>query len=174
MIISEIKGEDEDRSALPPLTSVNINRNAHPPLTSVNRHRGALPPLTSVNRHRGALPPVTYTFRNHVMLVTYKIHIQNDLPWNMFLHCESGDDDLGSRYLSSKERFTWGLMVNFFHTTLFHCRVSAPNDIDFSFDAFRAPGDEYLCARFYCSWSIKKDGIYFSSDNNTWFRRFSW
>ncbi|KAL7105781.1 hypothetical protein ACP275_07G066900 [Erythranthe tilingii] len=54
----------------------------------------------------------------------HTVIVKNDLPSNfgkLEVHCASKDDDLGHRFLSSGEVFSWNFRVNIFETTLYFC-----------------------------------------------------
>ncbi|KAF7131650.1 hypothetical protein RHSIM_Rhsim09G0037200 [Rhododendron simsii] len=84
-----------------------------------------------------------------------------NVPAPLLMHCESGDDDLGTHALEFKEARFWHFGVNFFARTLFHCH--------FKWDTKETSVDVYnrhirgLCKPatvrdFSCYWLVKPDG----------------
>ncbi|KAL3749140.1 hypothetical protein ACJRO7_010261 [Eucalyptus globulus] len=117
-----------------------------------------------------SLPP-SQAFFSEVWIKRH-VHIINDLPGDMMLHCKSGDDDLGARTLHQGEEQVITFKMNFFGSTLFFC--SARREWRFrSFDVFTEERDKYRC-RGDCKWSLRNDGIYFSNNGTAWDREYWW
>ncbi|PWA75273.1 plant self-incompatibility protein S1 family [Artemisia annua] len=103
----------------------------------------------------------------------YAVYITDGDVDNLMAHCKSGDDDLGDKKLTPNQYFHWMFRQNFFLTTVFTCtyRWMAPDNTELksvTFNAFDIEisilcGDEYSINR--CYWLVRKDGFYFSRDD---------
>ncbi|KAL0560232.1 hypothetical protein IC582_000632 [Cucumis melo] len=103
-------------------------------------------------------------------LKRWHIHIVNGLSkdQNLFVHCQSKDDDLGKINLSFGREFNWSFKVNFWDTTLFWCYLQKPNAESVSFEAFWVEKKSiwlfYRCYDTNCIWTAKDDGIYLKNN----------
>ncbi|XP_038896433.1 S-protein homolog 1-like [Benincasa hispida] len=96
----------------------------------------------------------------------YYIHIVNGLSkFDMVVHCQSKDDDLGYHHLVNHgDDYQWNFNVNFWETTLFWCKLEKP-DAYVSFEVFW-PESKSTWLRDRCGtqgtciWTAKDDGIY--------------
>ncbi|PON66091.1 Self-incompatibility protein [Trema orientale] len=112
------------------------------------------------------------------MVTKYHIHVINDLPESstkLSVHCKSGDDDKGMQELSWNEEYVWGTRINFFRTTLYFCYIQWLGVKERYFVAFKAKRDEVRCEKMKnCLWRVRRNGVYFSNDNSTWFMEYPW
>ncbi|PON40380.1 Self-incompatibility protein [Parasponia andersonii] len=112
------------------------------------------------------------------LMTKYHIHVINDLPEfssTLFVHCKSGDSDKGTKDLSWHEEYVWGTRINFFRTTLYYCYLQWRGVKERYIEAFKAKRDEIRCEkRKYCLWLVRKNGVYFSNDNSSWFLEYPW
>ncbi|KAE8652322.1 hypothetical protein Csa_021997, partial [Cucumis sativus] len=97
-------------------------------------------------------------------LERWHIHIVNGLTknQNLFVHCQSKDDDLGKINLSVGKEFNWSFKVNFWGTSLFWCYLHKPNsEYSVSFEAFWVEKKSiwlyYRCYNTNCIWIAKDD-----------------
>lgn len=114
---------------------------------------------------------------SHLVIITsqdlftksYYVYIINGLPDNTFLfkfHCQSKDDDLGTRFLRVGEDFHWKFSVNFRLSTLFFCHFYWHSK-DKSIVVFDVPNRALKCERSRanvngsCYWLVRADGFYF-------------
>ncbi|GMI77459.1 hypothetical protein like AT3G24060 [Hibiscus trionum] len=114
----------------------------------------------------------------------YHIHITNDLPLfhsppdkpQFYLHCKSGDRDIGDKAMLKGDDYTFDTKVNLIRSTLFFCNARWVNYKEMTFDAFRAHRDEDRCEEYHnsCLWSVRSDGIYFSNNNVDWANEYPW
>ncbi|TYJ17551.1 hypothetical protein E1A91_A09G059300v1 [Gossypium mustelinum] len=127
--------------------------------------------------------PLAFSVSEDILLINYHIHIINDLPLepptnvpSLNLHCKSKDKDLGERAMFQHQDYAWDSKINLFRTTLFFCNARWRNKKQRYFEAFKATRDEDRCLdyHFSCIWSVRYDGIYFSSDNYTWTMQYPW
>lgn len=99
------------------------------------------------------------------------VHIISRVPNELRLRCQSADDDLGNRTLSTGAEFKWNFRLNFFETTLFFCHfywgskdksfVTYDKNIDLKY--CRETSDQYNCY-----WEARPDGFYVSGDQKSW------
>lgn len=90
----------------------------------------------------------------------YEVHVVNNLPSNLRLHCASGDNDLGHHILGRNTDFHWEFCESYLGNTLFFCHLFWGSK-DIAFDVFRSQ-DKRRCPRGACFYAAKPDGIYFS------------
>ena len=103
----------------------------------------------------------------------YAVYITDGDVDNLMAHCKSGDDDLGDKKLTPNQYFHWMFRQNIILTTTFTCtyRWMVPDGTELksvTFNAFDLEisilcGDEYSINR--CYWLVRKDGFYFSRDD---------
>lgn len=104
--------------------------------------------------------------------VRHHVHIINNLPGDLILHCQSKDNDLGVRTLHPGEEQMIRFRVNIWMTTHFYCLAQSEWKYKY-FDAFKVKRDKFRCGK-QCYWSIRDDGIYYSSDGTGWVRYYTW
>lgn len=95
---------------------------------------------------------------------TWHVHVVNGLSNNkvLFVHCKSGNDDLGEHNLTAGTETNWKFKLNFFGSTVFG-RYASPNTEQkhASFEVFRRDDNLlYKCNYSECIWTAKDDGIY--------------
>lgn len=82
------------------------------------------------------------------------------------VHCRSQDDDLGLQTLPPTADFSWSFEANFFHSTLFWCRLrkggsGVGNSVTVAFKVFWHDVRLFeRCGWKNCIWIAKDDGIY--------------
>lgn len=87
----------------------------------------------------------------------------NDLR-DVYVHCKSGNNDLGFHVIPSSGSYQWSFKVNFWGTTQFYCyfKYQLPNGgriVRGGFDTYVAKRDRSRCPKF-CVWSVLSDGIH--------------
>ncbi|KAK2643874.1 hypothetical protein Ddye_019069 [Dipteronia dyeriana] len=116
--------------------------------------------------------------------IEYDVRVINGFTNNsslpLVIWCSSGDSDLGGRALQEGDDFSWSLTTtNFFWGSFtgnnFLCTMKWDAKRK-RFDAFNVPRDSRRCYNPFrkCSWLVKEDGFYFSNDEVTWKKDFSW
>ncbi|KAL5542938.1 hypothetical protein UlMin_010648 [Ulmus minor] len=96
----------------------------------------------------------------------YHVNLTNGLAENskLIAHCQSKENDLGTRELYFGDSFDWKFTPNVWGTTLFYCDVSW-NNLNLHFDIFKTNRDWYRCVQkeqvFDCRWIAQEDGFYF-------------
>ncbi|XP_057959317.1 S-protein homolog 29-like [Malania oleifera] len=108
----------------------------------------------------------------------YEIHVTNGFRTNsstpLVIWCSSEEDDLGGRALQEGEEFSWELRIDFWGTVQFSCTVKWDRRRK-RFEAFRVHRDGHRCFDLKkCFWLVTEDGIYFSSNEVSWKKDFSW
>ncbi|XWS47085.1 hypothetical protein CRYUN_Cryun14cG0123100 [Craigia yunnanensis] len=96
------------------------------------------------------------------MYKTWHIHAVNGMSHNkvLFLHCKSGNNDLGIHNLTVGTEFNWKFKPQVFGKTLFWCYM-ASNNVHASFNVFwRDDVLFYKCNYKNCFWIAKDDGVY--------------
>lgn len=97
--------------------------------------------------------------------VVNNIDVPNSVP--IYLHCLSGDNDLGTHVLYKNQEFNWNFCEKIIGgTTLFHCHI-VWSVRDARFDAFNSDHRDRCIRSKVCYWAAKNDGIYFTGDNST-------
>ncbi|KAL3724641.1 hypothetical protein ACJRO7_029756 [Eucalyptus globulus] len=94
----------------------------------------------------------------------------------LVIWCSSDDHgDIGGRALQEGDDFSWAVRSNFWGAAArFLCTVKWDSTRK-RFDAFEAERDGHRCGPFRkCSWLVREDGFYFSSDEVNWKKDFSW
>ncbi|KAL2469550.1 Plant self-incompatibility protein S1 family [Abeliophyllum distichum] len=99
----------------------------------------------------------------------YDVHVVNGLPDSpnpLWVHCASGNDDLGERILHENEDFHWHFRDGILGRTLFFCHFWWGSK-QRSFEVFHNPEKcEFGYGRHDhnpCYWLVKPDGFYFSN-----------
>ncbi|GFP96192.1 hypothetical protein PHJA_001763300 [Phtheirospermum japonicum] len=109
--------------------------------------------------------------------IKYHVHIINGFEnhsKSLNVHCWSSQDDLGQHSLQVDEDFTWHFKVEFDGSTLFSCDVNQ-GALTKRFDAFSAAVEGTRCAlNGECYWLVADAGIYFSTDDFTWEKKYEW
>ncbi|XP_022953905.1 S-protein homolog 1-like [Cucurbita moschata] len=116
----------------------------------------------------------------------YYVHVANGLSTlPLTVHCQSKDDDLGIHHLPNRgddfqwnfkdddlglhtlpptADFSWSFEANFFHTTLFWCRLQkggGGGGVEAAFKVFWHDARLFeKCGWKNCVWIAKDDGIY--------------
>ncbi|GMI93237.1 hypothetical protein HRI_002993000 [Hibiscus trionum] len=137
-----------------------------------------------------SLPPYqwAHAVKQDMLFTDYHIRIANDLPNDifhlpspnepqLFIHCKSGDRDIGPKPMLNGGVYTFDTKINFFRTTLFFCFARWENfHKEGRFDLFKATRDEDRCLKHQHTyfWSVRSDGFYFSNNNETWRDEYPW
>ncbi|XVE78042.1 hypothetical protein DITRI_Ditri13aG0112400 [Diplodiscus trichospermus] len=93
---------------------------------------------------------------------TWHIHAVNGMSEKkiLFVHCKSGDSDLGIHYLSVGNEFNWKFKPHILGKTLFWCYM-AYDKFHAAFNVFWIDNNLfYRCNWKNCIWTAKEDGIY--------------
>ncbi|KAK7393330.1 hypothetical protein VNO78_21883 [Psophocarpus tetragonolobus] len=99
--------------------------------------------------------------------IKWHVYIVNGLSnnQNLWVHCKSSDNDLGTQILSQGSNFTWSFRIDFGHSTLFWCHLKKENVCESArFDAFWF--DDRLfekCGWKNCVWTARDDAIYLTT-----------
>ncbi|XP_007049876.2 PREDICTED: uncharacterized protein LOC18612855 [Theobroma cacao] len=96
------------------------------------------------------------------MYKTWHIHAVNGMSHEkiLFLHCKSGDNDLGIHNLTAGTEFNWKFKPQILGKTLFWCYMAWGN-VHASFKVFWDDNDLfYRCNWKNCIWTAKDDGVY--------------
>uniref|UniRef100_A0A7N0V2T5 S-protein homolog n=1 Tax=Kalanchoe fedtschenkoi TaxID=63787 RepID=A0A7N0V2T5_KALFE len=106
----------------------------------------------------------------------YHVRITNGFSSNsslpLIIWCSSERDELGSLALQEGDDFSWSLKSNFLGTVGGH-QYTCTMKWDLrrrSFVAFSGGRGESR----KCLWLVKEDGFYFSEDEVSWKKKFSW
>lgn len=107
----------------------------------------------------------------------YRVHVINGFSSNkvpLSLHCQSNDDDLGNHTLYNGQEFNFQFRRSMLSYTHFTCDMkwgSKHNHVD----VYREDVEGCLCCGSEnCYWRTQDDGIYFSNNNQYYFRREDW
>lgn len=118
--------------------------------------------------------------RSSSILFKWTVVVRNELSTeDLYIHCRSEDDDLGSRVLFPGEEWDWSFRQNFFDTTRFWCIMRKKNG-HVKIDVFwkdRSDEEEfyYRCNEEKCIWIAKDRGIYLKNiPENKDERRYVW
>ncbi|KAM7488376.1 hypothetical protein LguiB_025860 [Lonicera macranthoides] len=109
----------------------------------------------------------------------YDVRIINGFTQNsslpLVIWCRTGEGgDLGGRALQEGDDYAWSVKTNFWKSNNFVCTMKWEKKRK-SFEAFKGPRDGVRCGALRkCSWLVKEDGFYFSSDEISWTKEFSW
>ncbi|CAN0875635.1 Self-incompatibility protein S1 [Linum grandiflorum] len=109
----------------------------------------------------------------------YDVRVINGFTNNsslpLVIWCSSGDNDLGGRALQEGDDFSWSLRTMFWDTNIIVLCTMKWDARRRKFDAFKVPRDVQRCSPTRkCSWLVREDGFYFSSDEVNWKKDFSW
>ncbi|KAL3622634.1 hypothetical protein CASFOL_034045 [Castilleja foliolosa] len=98
----------------------------------------------------------------------YTIFVANALPQNsppLYLHCASGDKELGNHTLTAGQNFNFDFCIGF--KTLYFCHLWW-NGKNIAFDVFNNKVDEKCVPTLSdgnkCYFEGRSDGIYFAND----------
>ncbi|KAL7094062.1 hypothetical protein ACP275_11G077800 [Erythranthe tilingii] len=92
------------------------------------------------------------------------VKVVDNLPQNsppLFLHCASGDKELGNHTLTTGQDFQFHFCVN--AHTLYFCHLWW-NGKQKAFDVFNNDWPSWYCADKVCYWEARSDGIYNSKN----------
>ncbi|KAB2009349.1 hypothetical protein ERO13_A10G120900v2 [Gossypium hirsutum] len=115
----------------------------------------------------------------HLFGMEFEVRVINGFSNNsslpLVIWCISQQDgDMGGRALQEGDDFGWRLKTNIWGNSHYLCTMKWDAKRR-SFDAFKVPRDSQRCAPLNkCSWLVKEDGFYFSSDEVNWKKDFSW
>ena len=108
----------------------------------------------------------------------YQVSIENGLSNStLWVHCKSGDSDLGLHMISQKDNFSWAFKTSVWRKTLYFCGLTWNHCGRKIFDAFVDEEDfvDQKCGGRHCLWKAIDDGIYLY---NIWkhklIKRHSW
>lgn len=118
------------------------------------------------------ITPLNLSIAKICVTSTIEVHIFNKLPNNLpplEIHCESKDDDLGSRSPGINEDYYWRFCVAITNRTLFFCRFRWGS----KYIVFDAYNDALYCLKDltvpnlinYCKWEVRSDGFYLEQYN---------
>ena len=102
--------------------------------------------------------------------IKWHVYVVNGMcnDQNLFIRCQSKDDDMGNQTLFPGSNYTWSFKTNFVHSTLFWCYVSK-DKVSTTFEVFWYDARLFdKCNWKNCIWVVKDDGIYLKdlSDNH--------
>lgn len=111
----------------------------------------------------------------------YDVRIINGFTQNsslpLVIWCRTGEGgDLGGRALQEGDDYAWSVKASFWKSKneVFVCTMKWEKKRK-SFEAFKGRRDGVRCGALRkCSWLVKEDGFYFSSDEIIWTKDFSW
>ncbi|KAL2469549.1 Plant self-incompatibility protein S1 family [Abeliophyllum distichum] len=118
-------------------------------------------------------------FLNNFANKSYDVRIINGFTNNsslpLVVWCSSKDGgDIGGRALQERDDYSWSVKTGLWKTPQFICTIKWDSK-RIKFDAFWLNRDRYRCGNYrQCVWLVKEDGFYFSNDEITWERDFSW
>ncbi|OMP09182.1 Plant self-incompatibility S1 [Corchorus olitorius] len=112
----------------------------------------------------------------------YKVHILNGFEDNakpLLLHCRSEDDDLGNHTLWKGNEFRFKFRLHWIKITHFTCNFDWASkkldDITVFKDGRDGEAESSKCADTgNCFWKAAVDGLYFSTNNQHWVKKFDW
>lgn len=93
---------------------------------------------------------------------------------NLYLHCKSRDDDLGTHLLKNGDVFVMRFRPSYWKKTVFTCDMQWNNNVNGTFDLYDDDRDKDRCSQ--CVWRVRKDGVrgYVADDRveveYVWFR----
>ncbi|KAE8718359.1 hypothetical protein F3Y22_tig00110015pilonHSYRG00236 [Hibiscus syriacus] len=109
----------------------------------------------------------------------YEVRVINGFSNNsslpLVIWCVSQQDgDMGGRALQEGDDYGWRVKTNIWGDFGYLCTLKWDGKRR-SFEAFRVGRDSRRCGPLNkCSWLVKEDGFYFSSDEVNWKKHFSW
>lgn len=98
---------------------------------------------------------------------TMSVHIRNDLPGDLSVHCKSGDDDLKQQFLPvGGKPYIFLFKCNVWGTTSFWCRFEYGPVLWNRFEVWNGPGvsgsKRQACQQ--CLWAVRTDAFYRGED----------
>ncbi|KAM2964533.1 hypothetical protein FF2_022305 [Malus domestica] len=92
-------------------------------------------------------------------MADYRVTIFNDLAQNTNLnvHCQAAGVDPSTHSILFLQDFSWTININ--TTPVLSCDMSWAS-VKGHFDIFDAKRDATRCARNWCAWRVKQDGLY--------------
>ncbi|EEF44311.1 S-protein homolog 21 [Ricinus communis] len=111
--------------------------------------------------------------------IKYRVHVMNGLSSNenpLYIHCQSRDDDLGDHTLNVGGDFNFKFRIKLIGpNTWFSCDMVWGSKHQ-HVDVFRQKVEGPMCCADgnSCYWRAQDDGIYFSTNNVEWIRRYEW
>ncbi|EFH59754.1 Plant self-incompatibility S1 [Arabidopsis thaliana x Arabidopsis arenosa] len=93
----------------------------------------------------------------------------------LVIWCTSPQGDLGGRALQEGDDFEWTAKIDLWSWMAEYTCTMKWNSKRKRFEAFKVSRDSNRCGSTKkCSWSVREDGFYFSSDEVYWTKDFSW
>ncbi|KAL8058883.1 hypothetical protein ABFS82_03G049900 [Erythranthe guttata] len=106
----------------------------------------------------------------------YEVQVVNKLPPrdnSLYLHCASGNNEVGRRTIYAGQKFGWKFCENFMSNTLFFCHLwwGSKNR---AFNVFKS-NHRNDCNKYVCIWSARSDGIYYQNGYDGKFvKKYDW
>ncbi|KAL1213490.1 putative S-protein4 [Cardamine amara subsp. amara] len=109
----------------------------------------------------------------------YDVRVINNFRDNsslpLVIWCTSPQGDLGGRALQEGDDFGWTAKIDIWSLRTEYTCTMKWNLKRKRFEAFKGSRDSDRCGSTKkCSWSVREDGFYFSSDEVYWTKDFSW
>lgn len=92
--------------------------------------------------------------------------------YDLNIHCQSGDDDLGNHVLTNSADFSFHFQPNSRGTTLFFCGLQWQGG-SLSFDVYDYIRDFRRCEN-WCFWNVATDGVFGYDDNRKLYIKYPW
>ncbi|KAM2332250.1 hypothetical protein ACFX1X_022833 [Malus domestica] len=92
-------------------------------------------------------------------MADYRVTVFNDLArnTNLNVHCQAAGIDPSTHSIPFLNDFSWTVNIN--TTAVLSCDMSW-GIVKGHFDIFNAKRDATRCARNWCAWRVKQDGLY--------------
>ncbi|CAA7045679.1 unnamed protein product [Microthlaspi erraticum] len=109
----------------------------------------------------------------------YDVRVINSFRGNssvpLVIWCNSPQGDMGGRALQEGDDFGWTAKMELWSwRQVYTCTMKWESKRK-RFEAFKVSRDSNRCGiTKKCSWSVREDGFYFSSDEVYWTKDFSW
>ncbi|CAN8258293.1 unnamed protein product [Cochlearia groenlandica] len=109
----------------------------------------------------------------------YDVRVINNFRDNsslpLVIWCSSPHGDLGGRALQEGDDFGWTARISLWSWRVEYTCTMKWESKKRRFEAFKISRDINRCGiTKKCSWSVREDGFYFSSDEVYWTKDFSW
>lgn len=109
----------------------------------------------------------------------YDVRVINNFRDNsslpLVIWCTSPQGDLGGRALQEGDDFGWTAKIDLWSLRTEYTCTMKWNSKRKRFEAFKVSRDSDRCGSTKkCSWSVREDGFYFSSDEVYWTKDYSW
>lgn len=108
---------------------------------------------------------------------TYQVAVENGLNNTLWVHCKSGDSDLGPHKLAKDANFSWVFKTSVLKKRLYFCGLTWNKHWRKTFDAF-TDEQEFVdrgCGGRHCFWKALDDGIYlYNIYKAKFFKKFKW